>query len=361
MCNNCNLNIDAERTDEFGQKLLQIVNHSALSFMLSIGHRARLFDIMSEMEHATSEAIAEQSGLNERYVREWLGAMVTGGIVEYDPVLKTCFLPAEHAALLTRAAGSNNFATTMQWFSVLGSVEDRIVDCFSEGGGVPYSEFARFHEVMAEESYNSVVCGLFEHILPLVPGLEDKLKTGIEVLDIGCGSGLALIEMAAAFPQSRFTGFDISEESIGRAQASAVKRGVTNVTFQVQDVSEMNMTNAFDLITAFDVIHDQAKPDQVLREVNAALKPGGTFLMQDIAASSNVEQNITNPLGPMFYTISTMHCMTVSLAQGGAGLGTCWGKELACSMLEEAGFNNIDVQELPHDIMNYFYTMTKMS
>ena len=140
-----------------------------------------------------------------------------------------------------------------------------------------------------------------------------------------------------------------------------MKRGVTNVTFQVQDVSEMNMTDAFDLITAFDVIHDQAKPDQVLREVNAALKPGGTFLMQDIAASSNVEQNITNPLGPMFYTISTMHCMTVSLAQGGAGLGTCWGKELACSMLEEAGFNNIDVQELPHDIMNYFYTMTKMS
>ncbi|MCA9019098.1 MAG: transcriptional regulator, partial [Planctomycetaceae bacterium] len=179
MCNNCNLNIDAERTDEFGQKLLQIVNHSALSFMLSIGHRARLFDIMSEMEHATSEAIAEQTGLNERYVREWLGAMVTGGIMEYDPVLKTYFLPAEHAALLTRAAGSNNFATTMQWFSVLGSVEDQIVDCFSAGGGVPYSEFARFHEVMAEESYNSVVCGLFEYILPLVPGLEDKLKAGI--------------------------------------------------------------------------------------------------------------------------------------------------------------------------------------
>ncbi|MCA9003738.1 MAG: methyltransferase domain-containing protein, partial [Planctomycetaceae bacterium] len=357
----CNLNIDAERTDEFGQKLLQIVNHSALSFMLSIGHRARLFDIMSEMEHATSEAIAEQTGLNERYVREWLGAMVTGGIMEYDPVLKTYFLPAEHAALLTRAAGSNNFATTMQWFSVLGSVEDQIVDCFSAGGGVPYSEFARFHEVMAEESYNSVVCGLFEYILPLVPGLEDKLKAGIDVLDIGCGSGLALIEMAAAFPESRFTGFDISEESIGRAQASATKRGVKNVTFRVQDVSQMNLTDTFDLITAFDVIHDQARPDQVLREVNAALKPGGTFLMQDIAASSDVEQNITNPLGPMFYTISTMHCMTVSLAQGGAGLGTCWGKELACSMLEDAGFNNIDVQELPHDIMNYFYTMTKMS
>ncbi len=326
MCNNCNLNIDAERTDEFGQKLLQIVNHSALSFMLSIGHRARLFDIMSEMEHATSEAIAEQSGLNERYVREWLGAMVTGGIMEYDPVLKTFFLPAEHAALLTRAAGSNNFATTMQWFSVLGSVEDQIVDCFSEGGGVPYTEFSRFHEVMAEESYNSVVCGLFEHILPLVPGLEDRLKAGIDVLDIGCGSGLALIEMAATFPQSRFTGFDISEESIGRAQESATKRGVSNVTFRVQDVSQMNLTDTFDLITAFDVIHDQAKPDQVLREVNAALKPGGTFLMQDIAASSNVEQNISNPLGPMFYTISTMHCMTVSLAQGGAGLGTCWGK-----------------------------------
>ncbi|WP_339733599.1 class I SAM-dependent methyltransferase [uncultured Gimesia sp.] len=360
MCNNCNLNIDAERTDEFGQKLLEIVNHSSLSLMMSLGHRARLFDIMSEMEHANSEQIAEQAGLNERYVREWLGAMVTGGIIEYDAVLKTYFLPAEHAALLTRAAGSNNFATTMQWFSVLGTVEDKILNCFEEGGGVPYSEFARFHEVMAEESYNSVVSGLFEHILPLVPGLEEKLKAGIDVLDIGCGSGLALIEMAAAFPESRFTGYDISEESIERAKKCAVERGVSNVTFQVQDVSQMNAAHSFDLVTAFDVIHDQANPAKVLSEVNATLRPGGTFLMQDIAASSNVEQNITNPLGPMFYTISTMHCMTVSLAQGGAGLGTCWGKELACQMLEEAGFKNIDVQELPHDIMNYFYVMTKM-
>jgi len=360
MCNNCNLNIDAERTDDFGQKLLQIINHGGLSFMISIGHRARLFDIMSEMEHATSSEIAGQAGLNERYVREWLGAMVTGGIVEYDPVLKTYFLPAEHAALLTRAAGSNNFATTMQWFSLFGTVEDKIIDCFQEGGGVPYSEFARFHEVMAEESYNSVVCGLFEHILPLVPGLEDKLKSGIDVLDIGCGSGLALIEMAATFPQSRFTGYDISEESIGRAKQSVAERGLSNIAFQVQDVSQMNAVGEFDLVTAFDVIHDQANPAQVLKEVNAALRLGGTFLMQDIAASSHVEKNISNPLGPMFYTISTMHCMTVSLAQGGAGLGTCWGRELACEMLEEAGFNNIDVQELPHDIMNYFYVMSKM-
>lgn len=360
MCNNCNLNIDAEQTDEFGQKLLEIVNHSSLSLMMSIGHRARLFDIMSEMEHASSSEIAEQTSLNERYVREWLGAMVTGGIIQYDPAMKTYFLPAEHAALLTRAAGSNNFATTMQWFSVLGSVEDKIVDCFREGGGVPYTEFSRFHEVMAEESFNSVVCGLFEHILPLVPDLDEKLKAGIDVLDIGCGSGLALIEMAAAYPKSRFTGYDFSEESIGRAQQAAEERGISNVSFEVQDVSQMNAANSFDLITAFDVIHDQANPAQVLTEVNAALRSGGTFLMQDIAASSNVEMNISNPLGPMFYTISTMHCMTVSLSQGGAGLGTCWGKELACTMLEEAGFKNIDVHELPHDIMNYFYIMTKM-
>ncbi len=210
MCNNCNLNIDTEQMDEFGQKLLEIVNHSSLSLMISIGHRARLFDIMSEMESATSDEIAAKTDLNERYVREWLGAMVTGGIIQYDPAMKTYLLPAEHAALLTRAAGSNNFATTMQWFSVLGSVEDQIVDCFQEGGGVPYSEFSRFHEVMAEESFNSVVSGLFEHILPLVPGLDEKLNSGIDVLDIGCGSGLALIEMAATYPQSRFTGYDFS-------------------------------------------------------------------------------------------------------------------------------------------------------
>jgi 2-polyprenyl-3-methyl-5-hydroxy-6-metoxy-1,4-benzoquinol methylase len=292
-------------------------------------------------------------------VREWLGAMVTGRVVNFDPASHTYELPAEYAACLTRGAVPANFAATMQWFSVLGGVEDRIVECFQKGGGVHYEEFHRFHEVMAEESAQTVVAALTEHILPLADGLVDELNRGIDVLDIGCGSGRALCTMAAEFPNSRFVGYDLCDEAVNAARKEAERRSLANLRFETRDVSRLGDRDKFDLVTAFDAIHDQAKPDVVLREIASALRPGGIFLMQDILASSQVEKNIDNPLAPLLYTISTMHCMTVSLAQGGAGLGTCWGRELAEQMLREAGFRDIVVEKLPHDDMNYYYIARK--
>lgn len=350
-----NVELDQARVDAFAEKMLGVLNAGGLTLMLSIGHRTSLLDVLAEMPPATSAEIAEKAGLQERYVREWLGAMFTGGVIEYDPANRTYFLPREHAALLTRAAAPNNMAAPMQFFSVLGGVEDRIVDCFKNGGGVHYVHYNRFHEVMAEESAQTVVTALEEHILPLVPKLEDALRAGIDVLDVGCGSGRAMNLLASRFSNSRFAGFDFSEEAIARAQAEANSQGLTNTRFEVKDVSTIGQTDAYDLITAFDTIHDQAKPAHVLREIAAALRPTGTFLMQDIASSSHLHQNADHPLGSFLYSISCMHCMTVSLALGGAGLGTCWGEELACEMLKEAGFDNIKVQRLPHDIMNTYY------
>ena len=137
---------------------------------------------MADMPEATSTQIAEAAGLNERYVREWLGTMVTGRVVNYDPADQTYRLPAEHAAYLTDE-GEYNFASSMQFIPVLGNVEDKIVECFRKGGGVPYSEYPRFHEVMAAESAQTTVAALHSHIIPLVPGLKEKLEAGIDVLD----------------------------------------------------------------------------------------------------------------------------------------------------------------------------------
>ena len=157
------------------------------------------------------------------------------------------------------------------------------------------------------------------------------------MLDIGCGSGRAVCRLAAEFPNSRFVGYDLCDDAVAAARAEAERQGLNNIRFETRDVSQLGEKEKFDLITAFDAIHDQAKPDVVLREIVAALRPGGTFLMQDILASSHLEKNLDNPIAPFLYTISTMHCMTVSLAQGGAGLGTCWGRELAEKMLRDAG------------------------
>jgi SAM-dependent methyltransferase len=351
--------IDNARLEAFQQNVVAMYNDAALALMTSIGHRTRLFDTMGTMESATSQEIADAAKLNERYVREWLNAMVVGGIIEYDPDTNTYSLPAEHAACLTREATPDNMAVMAQYFSILGHVEDKIVNCFQHGGGVPYRDFHRFHQVMAEDSGQTVLPALLDSILPLAPGIPQALKNGIDVLDIGCGSGRAAVLMGKTFPESRIVGYDLCDDAIFAAQEEAEREGLENVRFEIKDVTTFNEQEQYDLITAFDAIHDQARPDLVLKEIYAALRPGGVFLMQDIAASSHVHQNLDHPIGPLIYTISTMHCMTVSLAQNGMGLGTAWGEELAHSMLKDAGFIRFTTTRLPHDIFNTFFVATK--
>ena len=351
--------VDQAKADAFAEKLVGIINNGSLALMTSVGHRTGLFDAMASLAPSTSNEIAVAANLNERYVREWLGAMVTGRIVDHDPDNGTYHLPPEHAASLTRAARADNIAVFTQYMSVLGGVEDGIVDSFRNGGGVPYSEFPRFHQVMAEDSGLSIGAALVESILPLVPGLIEKLENGIDVLDVGCGSGHAINLMAQAFPRSRCVGYDFSEEAVGVARAEAEQLGITNARFAVRDVKELEVSG-YDLITAFDAIHDQAQPRRVLRSISEALRSDGTFLMQDIAGSSHVHKNLDHPIAPFLYTISCMHCMTVSLALGGEGLGAMWGEEKAQELLTEAGFTRVDVKRLSFDIQNAYYVVSKV-
>lgn len=349
---------DAARTEAFSARIAGTLNQAALALMISVGHRTGLFDAMSAAGPSTSAGLAARARLDERYVREWLGAMTTGGVAEYDPATATYRLPAEHAASLTRSAAPNNLAAIAQYVAVLGSVEDRIVECFRRGGGVPYAAFPRFQEVMAEDSGQTVLPALFDAILPIVPGLPARLDAGIDVLDVGCGSGRAILAMARRFPRSRFTGVDLSAQGIASARAEAVREGIANARFEVRDATADDGSR-FDLVTAFDAVHDQADPAGLLARVASSLRDGGVFLMQDIRASARVERNLDHPLGTFLYTISCMHCMTVSLAEGGAGLGTCWGVETAERMLADAGFANVVRRDLPHDLQNTYYVARK--
>lgn len=346
---------DAARAEAFGARVTSILNDGALSLMLSIGHRAGIFDAMRSLGEASCEDLARRAGLNERYVREWLGALVTGGIVLHDSRKATFALPAEHAAVLTRAARPNNLAATSQWIPLLARVEDEVLHCFEHGGGVPYAAYERFHEVMAEESEQGVLGALRDAILPLVPGLPDALERGIEVLDVGCGSGRAMVHLARAYPRSRFAGLDLSRPAIETARREASECGLANVGFEVRDVVEMREREAYDLVTAFDAIHDQARPDAALQRIAAALRPGGVFLMQEIRATSHVEKDAELPLAPFLYTVSCLHCLTVSLADDGAGLGAMWGAEAAARMLTEAGFVRIELRTIPRDAVNQYF------
>jgi len=352
-------NAASEPARQFADRFVDTLNHAALALMTSIGHQTGLFDAMAGLPPSTSREIAEAAGLDERYVREWLGALVTGRFVAYDAETQTYALPAEHAACLTRAAGPDNLAVQSQYIAMLAAVERQVLACFRKGGGVPYEAFDEFHRIMAEESRAFHDVSLIDTTLPLVPGLVERLRRGIDVLDVGCGSGHAVNLMAAAFPESRFRGYDLSREAIESARAEARAGGLANVHFDARDVARLGALEAYDLITAFDAIHDQAEPAAVLAGIAKALRRDGTFLMVDIAASSHLHENLDHPLGPLYYTISCMHCMTVSLALDGAGLGTMWGEQKAREMLAEAGFGCVELARNERDVFSAYYIARK--
>ncbi len=354
-----NQTLDQERAEVFAGRMLGVVNDGMLALMVSVGHRTGLFDTMADMDWADAKDIAAATGLQERYVREWLGAMVTGQIVAYNAAAATYRLPPEHAASVTRAAGPGNIASFTQYISMLGDVESGIVTAFREGGGVPYSQFPEFQRLMAEDSALVFDAALLSTILPLVADLPPRLEQGIDVADVGCGSGHAINLMATAYPNSRFVGFDFSAEGVAAARHEATAKGLGNARFEQRDVATLEGPPAYDLVTSFDSIHDQAQPDQVLRSIFEMVKPGGTYLCVDIQASSDLGENIDHPLGPFLYTVSCMHCMTVSLAQGGAGLGAVWGEQKALQMLGEAGFTDVRVETVPGDIANNYYIATR--
>ncbi len=350
---------DQGAAEAFTERFIDILNGGAVAVMCSIGHRTGLFDAMTGLPPSSSQTIAERAGLAERYVREWLAVMVTGRIVTYDAATLTYHLPPEHAAILARRAPLGNVAVAAQFVALMGAVQEPILECFATGRGTSYDQYPCFHRVMAEDSGQTVVGQLFDTLLPLAPGLVERLEQGIDVMDAGCGRGLALLAMAERFPKSRFLGIDLCREATDAAADEATAKGLENVVFAAQDLSGFDAAGAFDLVTSFDAVHDQRDPEGLICTLHRALRRGGVYLMQDIGGSARLEANLDFPMAPLLYAISTTHCTPVSIGQGGPGLGTMWGWETAQAMLEAAGFSAIERHVLPHDPMNVWFVSQK--
>ncbi len=347
---------DPTRQEAFAGLMVDVLNKGALALLTSVGHQTGLFDTMSTLPPATSDVVAKAAHLDERYVREWLGGMVVGGILEYEPHGATYTLPPEHAASLTTAAGPGNLAGMMPYIGLMGEVEQQVVASFRNGGGVPYSAYPRFQALQAQETARVYDLALVDTIVPLAAGLTERLRVGIDVLDLGTGQGHAPVVLAQAFPHSRFHGLDQSEDGIAAARREADALSLQNVDFTIGETSQIS--GQYDLITAFDVIHDLARPQETLNAIAASLRDGGTFLMGDIAASSNLEENLDHPFGPGLYGFSVFYCMTTSLSTGGAGLGTVWGEQTARRMLGDAGFTDVTVHSVEGDPINVYYVAT---
>lgn len=351
------LELDGARAEAFAGRLIDILDNGSLTLFISLGHRTGLFDTMAALGPGTSAEVARAAAMDERYVREWLGGLVVGGIVEYAPETGHYTLPPEHAASMTSAAGPDDVALFTRYIPLMGQVEDEIAHVLREGGGVPYSAYPAFQTLQRDETSRVYDAMLVGSILPLAPGLVEQLEAGIDVVDVGTGAGHAVNVMARAFPRSRFLGIDISEEGIALGRAEATAWGLDNTRFEVRDAA--SLTGRFDLVTAFDTVHDQAHPTRLLRSVAESLAEDGLFLMGDIAFSSNLEENIGNPLGPTVFALSLFHCMTVSLAYGGEGLGTAWGTQQALEMLAAAGFGDVTSEQVEGDPLNIYYLARK--
>lgn len=349
--------LDRARAKAFTQLMVRHLEGASVTLMIEVGRRVGLFETLAGMAPATGAEIAARAGLSERYVREWLAAMVTGGIVEYEAAARTYRLPPEHAAGLT-GSSTRNFATMAELFPLLVRVIPEVAAAFRTGAGVPYRayqpDFTGLMDRRSRPRYDEMLFGTY---LPLADGLLAGLERGLRVADVGCGTGYAIRLMAARFPGSTFVGYDLSEPAIAEARAAAAAARLGNASFEVRDAAALPTDRPFDLITAFDAIHDQADPAGVLRRIRQALAPGGTFLMVDVCASSHLEENVGAPMAPYLYTISTMHCMSVSLAGGGPGLGAGWGHQLATRMLREAGFAEVRLFERV-DAVNSVYVAT---
>jgi SAM-dependent methyltransferase len=237
----------------------------------------------------------------------------------------------------------------------MGEVEPRLVEAFRDGRGVPYSEYARFHGIMNQSNGQVFDNTLVDVTLPAIPDLVDRLQQGVDVVDVGCGSGHAINVMARAFPNSQFRGYDFSPEGISAAEAEAKSWDLSNVRFKVQDAAQIDDRDAFDFIASFDAIHDQAHPRRVLANIARALRPDGIYLMVEPRAATPVEENLDAPMAPFLYSISAMHCMQVSLAYGGEGVGAAWGDQMAREFLREAGFQEPVSYPVQGDVMNTYY------
>lgn len=353
----------------FAGRMLEMMNHCALNTAMCLGYRAGLFEALDGLAAPASCAeVARAAGLAERPVREWLAVMACGGVVELSasPQGEDLFLlPREHADCLTLRAGGGNIGVYTQEMPLLTRCAlDEVQEGMTTGAGVPYDRYPPFQDWMGQVAAAKHRQVLVDVFLPSVAGGEmvRRLTRGLRALDVGCSEGLVSILMAAAFPRSDFLGIDISEASVALARAEAARLGLNNARFEVCDAASLAVDadcagrfGQFDYITAFDSVHDQTRPLEVLRGVRAVLAEGGMFSMVDIKAETPLAGNVGHPLGTFLYTVSLMHCMQVGLVDGGAGLGTMWGRQKALEMLAQAGFADIEVCDIHTDPFNTHY------
>ncbi len=348
--------LDQAKVEKFVERMVEDIATATRGALSYIGDKLGIFKAMGAAGPVTVEELAKKTGLSARYLKEWLGSMATAQYVEYNSDTDKYFLPPEHAAPLADEDFPFFVGGFVQMIVPTVSVAPQVAKAFKTGRGVPQSAYS-------PEMFESIERGtapwykhqLIQKWVPAMPEVEAKLKAGGTALDVGCGSGRAAITLAKAFPKAQVFGFDNHPGSIQRARANAKAAGLSSrVTFKVVDAAKLP-ARKFDFVSTFDVVHDSVNPVALMRAIRKALTPGGTYLMLEMNASPKVLENAT-PLGRLLYSVSTLYCMTTSLAHKGAGIGAVMGEPKARELATQAGFNHF--RKLPlEDPFSFLYEL----
>jgi len=311
---------------------------TSLAALVVIGDRLGLYRVLATSGALTASGLADKSGTHERYVREWLNAHAASGYVNYLAESGRYQLSPEQAMLFAQEESPAFIVGGFQTALAAGRIVDRLTDAFKTGAGIGWHEHhpdmfpgcARFYKV-------GYLNHLVQQWIPALDGVEAKLKAGIKVADVGCGVGYSTLIMAKAFPNSRFTGFDIHDESIAAARGHAREAGVTNVSFEIGGAGNYP-GHSYDFVAVFDALHDMGDPAAASRHVLKTLSPNGTWMIVEPYAGDRIEENL-HPLGRAYYAASTLLCTPCSLSQEGRmGLGAQAGEARLRSVVTGAGF-----------------------
>ena len=348
--------MDRDRIEAFLQTFVGYASGATTMGLLAVADRCGLLGWLGEHESGTVGEIAEGAGLEERYVEEILSGLTAAGALAYDPVTGTFTLPPEHALFLADESSPYFMGGWVDMIPSVMSQIDGIAQAARHGGGVGFEDFGKgMIRGIDRGNGPSQRIFLLKRWLPAVPGLIEKLEGGANVAEIGCGVGTAAILMAEAFPTATVTGYDVSQESLAVARSRA--QDLDNVRFAASSVESIAVDPPNDLVTAFDVIHDLVDPLAAMTRIRESMARDGQFLMMEPNASSNLEDNL-DPHGALLYGISTLHCMTQSLARGGEGLGAAWGRQKAEEYAKRSGFSSFQPLESIENKFSAFYLLT---
>lgn len=348
--------MDKERSQRFMLKAVGDVGTALAAALVHLGDRAGLFRAMAGAEPLTAQALADKTGIHPRYVEEWLATMVGARYLEHDPATDTFLLPDEHASFLIDSESEYYLGGLFAGLPSLMSALPLLEQAFRSGGGVAFADYGAALPLAFESMNRSVYRNrLVRTWLPTMPEVLARLQAGGSAIDLGCGTGVVPVTLAAAFPQARFAGLDLDARSIDIAREAARSEGVADrVSFVQGPIEQLPVEQPWDFISTFDVVHDLPEPDAALRAIRAALAEGGTYLMVEPKVADRLEKNTDNPFARMLYGISCLHCVPQSLAQGGPGLGACWGPAEARRRARAAGFTRFDQLDIRSPALAFY-------